>query len=182
MSFRDQNFEEDTYSQIFSALKHPIRRGIMRMIDHGPKSYTELLDALGIDSPRLNYHLQRLGDLAKKTEDGKYRLSTIGRAAIKLIEGVEEPVLTFKSKLWKKLQIFGGILSILSFVLILVSQIKIGEAPKFFTDHLPAHWMHEDAYLYRFRWLQTPAIIILAVGVTFLVCGYLVKRNHRFTL
>lgn len=82
---------EETYSVIFSALKHPVRRRIMRMLSvEGELAYTEMLNSLGIDSGHLNYHLDSLGELVTKTEEGKHKLSPFGRAAVHLMGDIEE--------------------------------------------------------------------------------------------
>ena len=84
------NLEEETYSTIFTSLKHPIRRRILRMLSEKPLSFSEILEALKIDSGHLSYHLENLGDIAVRTQEGKYQLSSIGNAAVKLMRGVEE--------------------------------------------------------------------------------------------
>jgi hypothetical protein len=84
-------FEEETYSTIFAALKHPIRRRLLRFLYKGPGSFTEILNSLNINSPILTYHLETLKDLVSKTEDGKYRLSSNGEGAVALMQRVEEP-------------------------------------------------------------------------------------------
>jgi len=83
-------FEEETYSTIFTSLKHPVRRKILRMLSEKPKNFSEILDALGISSSHLTYHLEKLGELVSKTENGKYRLSTFGEAAVGTMRKVEE--------------------------------------------------------------------------------------------
>jgi len=82
--------EEEAYSSIFSALKHPIRRKILRMLRERPRSFSEMLEAFRIESPHLTYHLEALGDLLYKTKDGKYGLSTFGEAATSMMYQVEE--------------------------------------------------------------------------------------------
>jgi hypothetical protein len=84
-------FEEETYSIIFAALKHPIRRRLLRFLHEGPGSFTDILNSLNINSPILTYHLEALKDLISKTEDGKYRLSANGEGAVALMQRVEEP-------------------------------------------------------------------------------------------
>ncbi len=84
--------EDDTYSTIFAALKHPIRRNILRRLSSAPISYTELLNSLDIENGLLNYHLEAMRELVKKGEDGAYSLSEYGRAGLNLIQRVEEPV------------------------------------------------------------------------------------------
>jgi DNA-binding transcriptional ArsR family regulator len=83
--------EEDTYTTIFKAMQHPIRRRILRALSAAPASYTEILRDLNIDNGLLNYHLDALSTLITKDKEEKYTLSEFGRAAINLIRGVEEP-------------------------------------------------------------------------------------------
>jgi DNA-binding transcriptional ArsR family regulator len=83
-------FEEETYSTVFAALKHPIRRKILRALSEGPRGFTEMQTSFNINSPVLTYHLEALRDLVSKTEDGKYRLSATGEGTTALMEKVEE--------------------------------------------------------------------------------------------
>jgi DNA-binding transcriptional ArsR family regulator len=84
--------EDDTYSTIFTALKHPIRRKILRMLNQSSSLYTEILTNLNIENGLLNYHLDNMKELLTKDEGGRYKLSEFGTAAINLIEKVEEPI------------------------------------------------------------------------------------------
>lgn len=86
----EEKLEEETYSLIFTSLKHPIRRRILRMLANGHLTFSEILESLSIDSGHLSYHLENLGDLVTRSQDGKYGLSSIGIAAVKLMSGVEE--------------------------------------------------------------------------------------------
>lgn len=83
--------EEDLYNEIFKALKHPVRRHILSLLHDEPQSYSSILRALNIDTGLLNYHLENLGSLIAKNEEGKYGVSEFGRAAIKLKDGIEAP-------------------------------------------------------------------------------------------
>jgi DNA-binding transcriptional ArsR family regulator len=83
-------FEEETYSTIFTSLKHPVRRKILRMLSGKPRNFSEMLEALGISSSHLTYHLENLGELVSKTENGKYKISTFGEAAVGTMSKVEE--------------------------------------------------------------------------------------------
>lgn len=82
--------EEEIYSTMFSSLKHPVRRKILRMLSEEPMTFSQLLEILGVASSHLTYHLENLGELLSKTEDGKYRLSTFGKASVKTMRIVEE--------------------------------------------------------------------------------------------
>jgi len=109
------SYEEDVYTEIFSALKHPIRRRILKMLEQENHTYTSLLNGLGIESGLLTYHLENLGSLIGKTDDGKYRISEFGQAALKLTKNIEDPIKTSennykllgfelsKPQLWKAL-------------------------------------------------------------------------------
>jgi len=77
------------YSTIFTALKHPVRRKILRMLFEKERSFSEMLEAFKIESSHLTYHLDALGVLVSKTNDGRYRLSTIGEAATSMMYQVE---------------------------------------------------------------------------------------------
>jgi DNA-binding transcriptional ArsR family regulator len=83
--------EEDTYSMIFASLKHPIRRKILRILSNDPESFSDLQKQFKIESSHLTYHLEGLGNLLYKTEDGKYALSSLGEAAVSMMKHTEEP-------------------------------------------------------------------------------------------
>jgi DNA-binding transcriptional ArsR family regulator len=82
--------EEEIYSTMFSSLRHPARRKILRMLSDNPMTFSQMLEELGISSPHLTYHLENLGELVSKMDDGRYRLSTFGEASVNTMKGVEE--------------------------------------------------------------------------------------------
>jgi len=82
--------KEEIYSTMFSSLKHPIRRKILRILSDKPLTFSEMLDLLGISSPNLTYHLESLGELVAKGDNGVYRLSTFGLASVSTMKIVEE--------------------------------------------------------------------------------------------
>jgi len=86
MSARD----EEPYSTIFASLKHPIRRRILRMLSKKSMSFSEIIEVLGVSNSFLTYHLDNLGELISKTEDGKYVLSSFGEAANATMSKVED--------------------------------------------------------------------------------------------
>jgi DNA-binding transcriptional ArsR family regulator len=83
--------EEDTYSVIFTSLKHPIRRRILRILSNEPQSFSDLLKQFKIESSHLTYHIDGLGSLLYKTRDGRYALSSLGEAAVSTMMKVEDP-------------------------------------------------------------------------------------------
>jgi DNA-binding transcriptional ArsR family regulator len=122
---RMSKFEEETYSIIFAALKHPIRRKILRLLSEGPRSFTEMQNLSNVNSPYLTYHLESLEDLISKTENGRYRLSNMGEGAVALMEKVEEtpkatpkyPLSSRRRRFWNMFQLSATVLAI---VLILI--------------------------------------------------------------
>ena len=82
--------KEEIYSIMFSSLKHPIRRKILRILADKPLTFSEMLDLLGVSSSNLTYHLESLGELVTKEDKGVYRLSTFGLASVSTMKIVEE--------------------------------------------------------------------------------------------
>jgi DNA-binding transcriptional ArsR family regulator len=84
-------FEEETYSTVFAALRHPLRRRILRTLAQNPRSFTDMQNSFNVNSAALTHHLDAMKDLLCKTEDGKYMLSATGEGAMALMERTEEP-------------------------------------------------------------------------------------------
>lgn len=86
---RVRDAKEEIYSTMFSSLKHPARRKILRILSEKPLTFSEMLELLGISSSNLTYHLESLGELVTQ-ENGVYKLSTFGSAAVSTMKIVEE--------------------------------------------------------------------------------------------
>ncbi len=82
--------EDEIYSTMFSSLKHPVRRKILRMLGIKPMTFMEMVEELGVSTPHLTYHLENLGELVSKMDDGKYKLSAFGLATVGAMKGVED--------------------------------------------------------------------------------------------
>ncbi len=82
--------EDEIYSIMFTSLKHPARRKMLRMLGDKPMTFSELVEQLGVSSSHLTYHLESLGELISKLDNGKYKLSTFGEATVSAMRGVEE--------------------------------------------------------------------------------------------
>jgi len=82
--------DEEVYSTIFSALRHGVRRRILRMLSYGHMSFTALYEKLEISSSHLTYHLDSLGELVSKN-DSRYKLSVFGRASVDMMNSIESP-------------------------------------------------------------------------------------------
>jgi hypothetical protein len=75
---------------MFKSLKHPVRRQILRMLNDKPMPFMEMVELLGVSSSHLTYHLENLGELVSKTGDGRYMLSSFGKASVSAMTGVQE--------------------------------------------------------------------------------------------
>jgi len=132
------NSEEEIYSTMFSSLKHPARRKILRMLSQKPMSFSQMLDAVGVSSSHLTYHLENLGELLTKSEDGQYKLSTFGVAAVNTMKIVEEaPAIQSKYRLSLPLR-WKSILAILTIGVVLLasmSYVQYGALNQLSSDH-----------------------------------------------
>jgi hypothetical protein len=63
---------------------------VLRMLSKRSMSFSQMLDELKIPSSHLTYHLENLGPFVVKMEDGKYTLSSLGKASISMMKGAEE--------------------------------------------------------------------------------------------
>ncbi|MCW4009717.1 MAG: winged helix-turn-helix domain-containing protein [Candidatus Bathyarchaeota archaeon] len=84
------NSEDEIYSTMFSSLKHPARRKILRMLSERSMSFSQMLEEIEVSSSHLTYHLETLGELVSKLDSGQYKLSTFGEAAVSTMKRVEE--------------------------------------------------------------------------------------------
>ena len=82
--------EDEIYSTMFTSLKHPVRRKILRMLASKPMTFMEMVEELGVSSPNLTYHLESLGELISKMENDRYKLSSFGVATVGAMKGIEE--------------------------------------------------------------------------------------------
>ena len=81
---------EERYSAMFSSLKHPARRKILKMLSKRSMTFSEMLEKLEILGSHLTYHLETLGEFVVKMEDGKYKLSSFGQSSVSMMERIEE--------------------------------------------------------------------------------------------
>ena len=119
----EDKIEEETYSLIFTSLKHPIRRRMLRMLAGKSLTFSEILESLSIDSGHLSYHLESLGDLVAHAQDGKYQLSSIGVAAVKLMGDVEEHPSVFSRRKFKPSQVVANVYPLILAVALLAASL-----------------------------------------------------------
>jgi DNA-binding transcriptional ArsR family regulator len=119
-----ESSEDEIYSTMFSSLKHPVRRKILRMLANKPMTFMEMVDELGVSSSHLTYHLESLGELVSKLDSGQYKLSTFGVATVGAMKGVEdvrdaEPKRRQVTSKWKTVS------AVLLIVVILISALSV---------------------------------------------------------
>jgi len=137
------NSEEEPYSLMFSSLSHPARRKILRMLAEKPRNFSTILEALGISSSHLTYHLENLGELLTKMDDGRYKLSTFGEAAVMMMRGVEEPPETQQRHLKMPLR-WKAVLAVLLIGVIITSTVSCAQYMSFNQLSLDYQQMSED--------------------------------------
>jgi len=82
--------DEDSVSKILSTIAHPLRRDILTFIsEKGECSFTDLLNALQIDTGKLSFHLRTLSPFLEQTPAGKYKLNRAGESTVKVVKDVE---------------------------------------------------------------------------------------------
>jgi len=81
---------QENVTKILSTLSHPLRREILLCLsEKGECSFTDLMNALGIDTGKLSFHIRGLEAFLEQASNGKYKLSKLGERAIMLIRDVE---------------------------------------------------------------------------------------------
>ncbi len=82
--------DQEKISRVLSVLSHKIRRGILILLDEkGESSFTELMNALDIDTGKLSFHIRNLSPFIEQTENSRYKLSRVGEDAVRVIRDVE---------------------------------------------------------------------------------------------
>jgi uncharacterized RDD family membrane protein YckC len=82
--------KQENISRILSVLSHPIRRDILLILsDKEECSFTDLMNALHVDTGKLSFHIRSLAAFLEQTPSGRYRLSKVGLNAIHMIRDLE---------------------------------------------------------------------------------------------
>jgi len=106
---------QESVSRILLVLSHPLRREILlNLSEKGECSFTDLMNALNVDTGKLSFHIRNLAAFLEQTPTGKYKLSKVGENAIRLIRDLEAwavevdvakkasmlPIATFKKRVF----------------------------------------------------------------------------------
>jgi DNA-binding transcriptional ArsR family regulator len=74
----------------YKALDHPIRREIVQLLAREPQTYSQLLQATGIESGHLAYHIRNLNELIEKDAEDRYYLNPEGVMAYDFLVGAKQ--------------------------------------------------------------------------------------------
>jgi len=81
---------QDEVSRVLSVLSHPLRREIIsNLSEKGALSFTDIMNAINVDTGKLSFHIRNLTGFIEPTETGKYKLTKMGEHALFLIKGLE---------------------------------------------------------------------------------------------
>jgi uncharacterized RDD family membrane protein YckC len=81
--------DQENVSKILSVLSHRIRREILLILHEKEETtFTELMNALNIDTGKLSFHIRSLSPFIEQKK-GKYKLSHAGEDAVRVIKDVE---------------------------------------------------------------------------------------------
>lgn len=82
--------DQETVTKILTVLSHPLRRQILRYLSEKQEcSFTDLMNALDVDTGKLSFHIKSLEVFLEQTPTSKYKLSKVGENAIVLIKDLE---------------------------------------------------------------------------------------------
>ena len=93
------NSVRDNEQEFYESLGHPIRRKILRLISEREYvTYSDLITELQITPGSLYHHLGFLKEYIEQDEEKRYRFSSLGVRAAKLLDTGTEYVSTFPSQ------------------------------------------------------------------------------------
>ena len=99
----DKNFESDKQrAEVFDALGHPTRIAILKVLSEDSLGFADLKKKTGIQSSgHLQHHINKLFDLVKTDEYGKYYLSDQGKDALLTVGAVEDAAYPAKKRRYR---------------------------------------------------------------------------------
>ena len=82
--------DEKSVSKLFSILSNKLRRDILAFLyEKKELSFSDLMNALEIDTGKMSFHLRNLKMFLEQTPNGKYRLNSFGQNALRLVRDTE---------------------------------------------------------------------------------------------
>jgi len=82
--------DQENVSKVLAVLSHRLRREILFILcEKGESSFTDLMNALNVDTGKLSFHMRSLAPFLEQTPSGKYKLSRAGDSACRVIRDIE---------------------------------------------------------------------------------------------
>jgi uncharacterized RDD family membrane protein YckC len=82
--------DQENVSKILASLSHRLRREILLYLSEKEEcTFTDLMNALDVDTGKLSFHLRNLEAFLEQTPTGKYKLSKVGQNAVVLVRDLE---------------------------------------------------------------------------------------------
>jgi uncharacterized RDD family membrane protein YckC/DNA-binding transcriptional ArsR family regulator len=141
---------EENVSRILVVLSHPLRREILSNLNEkGECSFTDLMNALHVDTGKLSFHIRNLDGFLEQSPTGKYRLTKTGENAIRLLGdlkawsvevdaakiGSSLPLATFRRRVYAFLIDFAIALAVFAVFLVLPYTLSlVTKGPTSFLD------------------------------------------------
>ncbi len=87
-----RQLREDVEEVVLQALGHRERRNILEIVASSGDGvlYSDILNELGMNTGKLNYHLKLLEGIIEKDDSRRYRLMELGVRAFELLRGLTE--------------------------------------------------------------------------------------------
>jgi DNA-binding transcriptional ArsR family regulator len=178
--------EDSQYDEIFTALKHPIRRQILLFIENkGEASFTEIQQETGItDTGLMSYHLKSLSSLVEQSKRGKYQLSEVGRAGVELFRKVDHDREHTNKVIHEEIENFVGLSIKKSVFLLLIAGLTLF-APLLIDIYFSASIVVNHGYstfALMMVFLVTAAIMVMGVFLFTLYDRHYYAKNLKTNL
>ncbi len=106
---------EDDVSRILTVLSHPLRREILVLLNEKHEcSFTDIMNALSLDTGKLSFHIRSLTRFLEQTPTGRYQLSNLGKNAI-IFKAIKTMKATLNPRAHFPSLVFGTTVNLMSF-------------------------------------------------------------------
>lgn len=182
--------ESENIAKLLSLVANPLRIEIINYIDNKPRSFTEIMNELSIESTsKLSFHLEKLSPLLQKNHEGNYELTLDGEKIYHLLTRVESEELQMKDNFDSSIRNYSFrkdfllfvalsycigfsfllIVSIFSIVSLQNNQI-IANVLLIITIFLPLMYFIYYFYLIRYQNFDIRKILINILGLILIYC------------
>lgn len=83
-----------TEDLVTNVINHKIRRQIFTLLKDESKSFSELYNYFDLSSSKLTYHLKQMKGFIEKTQEGSYKLTSLGVKTLQILNKITEELNT----------------------------------------------------------------------------------------